>query len=191
MRTAVPRAAWAAANAPAVEALIAQQVTGRRPGLEQVGGDLALVDRGGHDAPGADDPGAEVGLDGQPEAVEPFGVRGVAAEPGGQVVARPGPAVRAADPGGVPDRQRGGVDLLAVIGRDLPGQVAAQLPGRAPQPADAAVCLALVRQPREQVRPVPGHLGQEPGLAAPAQQMADYRDGQQLGVTAGRFRSRP
>ncbi len=73
----------------AVEALIAQQVTGRRPGVQQVFGDLALVDRGGHDVPGPDDPRAELGLDGQPEAVEPFGVRGVTAEPGGQVVARP------------------------------------------------------------------------------------------------------
>jgi hypothetical protein len=57
--------------------------------LEQIAGDLALVDRGGHDAPGPDDPRAEVGLDGQPEAGEPFGVRGVAAEPGGQVIAGP------------------------------------------------------------------------------------------------------
>jgi predicted acetyltransferase len=32
----------------AVEALVAQQVAGRRPGLEQVFGDLALVHRGGH-----------------------------------------------------------------------------------------------------------------------------------------------
>jgi len=45
----------------AVETLIAQQVTRRRPGGEQVAGDLALVDRGGHDAPGADDPRAQVG----------------------------------------------------------------------------------------------------------------------------------
>jgi hypothetical protein len=43
----------------AVEALVAQQVAGRRPGLEQVFGDLALVDRGGHDAPGAHDPAAQ------------------------------------------------------------------------------------------------------------------------------------
>jgi hypothetical protein len=37
----------------------------------------------------------------------------------------PGPGVRAADPGGVPDRQGAGIDLLAVIGRDLRGEVAA------------------------------------------------------------------
>jgi hypothetical protein len=73
------------------ESLVCQQVSRWRPGVQEVGGDLALVHGGGHDAPSADDPRAEVGLDGQPEAVEPFGVRGVAAEPGGQVVARPGP----------------------------------------------------------------------------------------------------
>jgi hypothetical protein len=48
-----------------------------------------------------------------------------------------------------------------------------------------------MRQPREQVRPVAGHLGQEPGLAAPAQQVPRQRDGQQFGVGAGRRRARP
>jgi hypothetical protein len=48
-----------------------------------------------------------------------------------------------------------------------------------------------MRQPREQARPVPGHLGQEPGLAPPAQQVPDQRDGQQLGVGAYRRRARP
>ena len=48
-------------------------------------------------------------------------VIGVAAEPGGQVVAGAGPLVRAADPGGVLDRQRGRVDLLAVVFRE-PGR---------------------------------------------------------------------
>jgi hypothetical protein len=51
------------------------------------------------------------------------------------------------------------------------------------------VGLGLVRQPRAQPRPVAGHLGEEPGLAAPAQQMPDHRDGQQLGVAAGRCRT--
>ena len=64
---------------------------------------------------------AQVGLDGEPEAVEPLGVGGVAAEPGGQVVAGAGPLVRAADPGRVLDRQRGGIDLLAVVFRE-PGR---------------------------------------------------------------------
>jgi hypothetical protein len=41
-------------------------------------------------------------------------VGGVAAEAGGQVVARAGPLVRAADAGRVLHRQRGGIDLLAV-----------------------------------------------------------------------------
>ena len=40
---------------PAVEALVTQQVTGWWSGLEQIAGDLALVDRSGHDAPGPDD----------------------------------------------------------------------------------------------------------------------------------------
>ena len=59
-----------------------QQITRGRPGFQQVQCDLALVHRGGHDAPGPHDPAAQVGLDRQPEAVEPLGVRGVAAEPG-------------------------------------------------------------------------------------------------------------
>jgi len=40
------------------EALIAQQITGARPGLEQAFGDLALVHCGGHAGPGAHDPAA-------------------------------------------------------------------------------------------------------------------------------------
>ena len=88
------------------------------------------------------------------------------------------------------DRQRAGVNLLAVIRGDLPGEVAAQLPGRGPQPADAAVGLALVRQVREQMGPVARDFGQETRLAAAAQQVADLGDGQQLGVTAGRSRAR-
>src|SRR5260370_1327030 len=42
----------------AVEPLIREQVTRRRPGFQQVGGDLALVHRRTHDAPGAHDPAA-------------------------------------------------------------------------------------------------------------------------------------
>jgi hypothetical protein len=60
------------------------------------------------------------------------------------------------------DRQRGGIDLLAVIGRQPGRQHRPQVLERAPQPADPPVSLALIRQPREQVRPVPRHLGQEP-----------------------------
>jgi len=175
----------------AVEALVRQQVTREPAGAEQVDGDLAFVHRGGHDATGAHDPRAEVGLDRQPEAVEPFGVSGVAAEPGGQVVAGAGPLVRAADPGGVLDRDRGGIDLLAVIVGDLGCHHGPYLLERAPRPADPPVRLALVRQPREQVCPVPGHLGQEPGLAAPPEQVPHQRDRQQLGVGAGRRRTRP
>jgi hypothetical protein len=111
-------------------------------------------------------------------------VRGVAAEPGGQAVSWAGPAVRAADPGGVLDRQRGGIDLLAVIFGAPGRQHGPQLLECAPQPADPPVRLALVRQAREQVRPVAGHLGQESGFAAAAQQMPHHGDGQQLGVAA-------
>ena len=71
------------------ESLVQQQVTGRRPALQQVIGHVAFVDGGGDDAPCADEAAAQAGLDGQAEAVEPFGVRGVAAEPGMQPV---GPA---------------------------------------------------------------------------------------------------
>src|SRR6266496_5339526 len=97
---------------------------------------------------GPHDPAVQVRLDRQPEAVEPFGVRGIAAESRVPAI-RPGPGIGAADPGGVLDRQRAGVDLLAVIDRNACGQVGAELPGRAPQPADAPVGLALVRQDRE------------------------------------------
>jgi len=67
----------------AAEAFVGQQVMRSRPGFQQVYSDFALVERGGHDAPGTDDPAGQVGLDGQPETVEPLGVRGLAAEPGG------------------------------------------------------------------------------------------------------------
>jgi hypothetical protein len=83
------------------------------------------------------------------------------------------------------DWQRGGTGLLAVIDGQPGRQHRPQLLERAPQPADPPVRLALARQPGEQVRPVPGHLGQEPGLAAPPQQVPHQRDGQQLGVGAG------
>jgi len=84
------------------------------------------------------------------------------------------------------DRQRAGIDLLAVIDRQLRREVGAEVLERAPQPADPPAGLALVRQAREQVRPVPGDLGQEGGLAAAARQVPHHRDGQQLGVAAGR-----
>src|SRR5512142_513387 len=47
---------------PAAEALVCEQVTRGRPRLEQVVGYLALVHRGRHDGPGADDPAAQVRL---------------------------------------------------------------------------------------------------------------------------------
>lgn len=56
----------------------------------------------------------------------------------------------------------------------------------APQPADAPVSLGLAWQYRKQVSPVAGHLIQEPRLAAAAQQVTHQRDGQQLGIAAGR-----
>jgi len=89
------------------------------------------------------------------------------------------------------DRQRRGIDLLAVIGGQPGRQHGPQLLERAPQPADPPVRLALAGQAREQVRPVTGHLGQESGLAAAAQQMPHHSDGQQLSVTATGRRARP
>jgi len=91
----------------------------------------------------------------------------------------------------VPDRQRGGVRLLAIILRQPGGQDGPELVERAPQPAGAAVGLALGGQDREQVAPVAGDLGQEPGLAAPPDQVPDLRDRQQLGIGAGRGGPRP
>jgi len=117
-------------------------------------------------------------------------MRGVAAEPGRQSV-RPGPAVGAADSGGMPDRDCAGVDLLAVILGQAGRQHDPYLLECAPQPAGAAVGLTLMRQHGEQVTPVAGHLGEEPGLATPAQQMAHHGDGQQFGVAAGWRWTRP
>jgi hypothetical protein len=80
--TAMPLLAWVA-----VESLVCEQVSRRRPGLRQVAGDIALAGRGGHDAPGPHDPAAEVGLDGHPEAAGSLGMRAVAAEAGHQAAA--------------------------------------------------------------------------------------------------------
>lgn len=83
------------------ESLVLQQRVDRGGIVgDQVGGDLAFIDGGRDQRPGADDAAAQIGTDGQAEAVAPFGVRAVAAGPGGQVVARTGPLIRAADPGG-------------------------------------------------------------------------------------------
>src|SRR5512135_3104408 len=159
-RTAVPRAAWDAAKARPLKPLSASRSRGAAP----VSSRSPAVSRSFTAAGTA----AQARFDGEPEAVEPLGVRGVAAEPGGQVVAGPGPAVRAADPGWVLDRQRGRIHLLAVVLRQPGRQRGPELLERAPQPAGPAVGLALVRQVREQVAEVPGDLGQEPCLAAPA-----------------------
>jgi hypothetical protein len=106
----------AAAKARPLKPLSASRSRGAGAAVQQVFGDVAVADGGGDDAPGADDPAAQVGLDGEPEAVEPLGVGGVAAEPGGQVVAGAGPLVRAANPGrDRPARPRLGV--LVTMGR--------------------------------------------------------------------------
>ena len=60
----------AGGEGPAAESLVREQVTRGRPRLEQVFGGLALVHRGRHDGPGADDPAAQVRFHGEPEAVE-------------------------------------------------------------------------------------------------------------------------
>jgi hypothetical protein len=114
---------------PPAEALVREQVTRSRAGFQQVTGDVALADGGQDDGPGPDDAAAQVRLGGEAEAVEPLGVGGVAAEPGGQVIARAGPLVRAADPGRVLHRQRAGVHLLAVVFRE-PGRESGPGPAR-------------------------------------------------------------
>ena len=96
--TAVPPGGLGGGEGPPVEALVGQQLARRRGALEQVGGDLALVDRGRHDAPGTHDPRAQVGRDREPKAVEPLGVRGVTADAGDQPV-RADPAVAGRRPG--------------------------------------------------------------------------------------------
>jgi hypothetical protein len=89
------------------------------------------------------------------------------------------------------DRQRAGIDLLAVVlGQAGRGRPAELLEG-APQPADPPVGCGLVQQAREQVATIAGHLVQEPGFAAAARQVAHQRDGQQLGVAAARGRPGP
>jgi hypothetical protein len=145
---------------PPPESPVGQQPC-RRAALEQVGVGLALVHGGGHDAPGPDDAATQVSPDRQAEAVGPPGVRGVAAEPRMQAP-RPGPAVRAVNPGSMADRKHRGTDLLAVIEGNRGRQSLPELPGRSPQPPDAPAGLALIQQGREQVRPVASDFSHEP-----------------------------
>ena len=115
-------------------------------GSGQLFGDLASVERGGHDAPGADDAAAQLGPDGQPEAAGPWDVRGVTAGPAGHVVARAGPAV---PPG--PAVSPPGSAEVSICRHSCSGR-------RAGFGAAAAGTGTPSRD-----------LGQEPGLAAPAQ----------------------
>jgi len=85
------------------------------------------------------------------------------------------------------DRQRAGVDLLALVFGQAGCQGRPELLEGAPQPTGPPVELALVRQAREQVRPVAGHLGQERGFATPAQQQAHLGDRQDLRVGAAGY----
>jgi hypothetical protein len=87
------------------------------------------------------------------------------------------------------DWQRGGVDLLHRVGGHGGGPGGAELLEGAPQPAGAAVDLRLAGQVREQAGPVTADLGQEPVLAAAAEQVPDHGDGEKLGVGAGRGRT--
>ena len=168
------------------EALVQQQrVDGGGVAGDQAGADLAFVDGGGHDRPGADDAPAQVGADGQAEAVEPFGVRAVPAEPGGQVVVGAGSLIGAADPEGcLTGSAEVSICWTGLAGTARPGRRGAA--EGAPQPAGAPVDLRLVRQVREQVRPVAADLGQEAVLAAAAEQAPDHGDREQFGVGAGR-----
>lgn len=115
---------------------------------------------------------------------------GVAPEPGDQIGGAD-PTVGSAHSGGVHHRQRGGVDLGAVIGGHGVGDGNAQLLEGTPQPAQPPVDFGLVGQVREQPSVVSGDLGQEPGLTAPTQQLSDQRDRDQLGITAHRRRAWP
>jgi hypothetical protein len=73
----------------------------------------------------------------------------------------------------VPDRDRGGIDLLDRIGGHGGGPGGAELFEGTPQPAGPAVDLGLVRQAREQAGPVAADLVQEAVLAAAAGQVPD------------------
>jgi hypothetical protein len=86
-RRAVPRAAWAAANAVPLKASATRSRGAGRPPAGR--GSVALAGGDGDEGQGAHDPSAQVGPGGQAEAVEHLGVRGVTADPGGQVVVRP------------------------------------------------------------------------------------------------------
>ena len=93
----------------------------------------------------------------------------------------PGPEIGAADPRDVPDRQCECSHRPGPAGRG--GSAAAQT---LPQPTDAAVGLALVRQAGNRCAQSRATSAREARLAAAAQQVADLRDGEQLGVTASR-----
>lgn len=58
-------AGWeAGGELPAAEPLVREEVTRGRAFLQHADGDLALADGGGHDAPDAHDPAAQVGVHG-------------------------------------------------------------------------------------------------------------------------------
>lgn len=139
----MPRTAWAVVNSAPLKPFVREQVAWGRADFQQVPGDVALADDRRDDGPGADDAAAQVGLHGEAEAVEPLGVGGVAAEPGGQAVAGAGPLVRAADLGRVLHRQCAGVHLLAVIFRQPGRENGPELLERSSQPASPAVGLVL------------------------------------------------
>ena len=123
-------------------------------------------------------------LGGQPEASNRSA--GAASRPTG----RPGrcPA-RSSGPGRGPGRVRPRRGHIRPAGRRLraAGRQRARRGSNAPQASGSGLASPGAAAPGK-VAPVAGHLGQEPGLAAPARAGADRGDGQQLGVAAGRAR---
>lgn len=184
-RTAVPRAAWAPAKLQPLKPLSASRSRGAGPVLSRsaatsrsltAAGTIAQARRSGC-----------LGLSGSRGGSRRTTRRGRRRGRTGRAGHCPGRSSRP-DCGLARGCRTGsaGIDVLAVVVGQPGGQRDPELLERTPRPADPAVGLALMRQYLEQVAPVPGHLGQEAGLAAPPQQVPDRGDGQQFGVTAGR-----
>lgn len=159
----------------------------------QVDDEVAFVERGGHDRPGADQPRAQVGA-------PPTGTRSIIQRArrrgrSGRTAGWARPIVRAADPAGALDRQRGGCrSVPSRRPRPRPAAHLAELLVGAVEPADTPVDPARVGQRRTHRGPLAADLGKEPGpgLAASAQQVPDQCDSDDLriGTGWGRARSR-
>lgn len=139
------------------------------------------------DLPGPDHARAQVGPEAPAEAVEPFTVRGSAAN-AGPPVRRAIPGGGSPPPAGVVDRPGGGVDLLSgILGHGRQYLLAQQF-ARTPPPASPSSELALRRPVREHAGPLPSDFRQEAAFTRSAQHLTHDGHRHHLGSRARRRR---